>query len=66
MHRMSRSDSPVSAQQHLREIIDEIEHLRRELAVRRSDERPAARSVVLAYHELLERQYSRLDELPLG
>ena len=46
-----------------REIVAEIEQLRRELAFRRSVTRPASRSVVLAYHELLERQYSRLDAL---
>ena len=46
-----------------REIVAEIEQLRRELAFRRSVTRRASRSVVLAYHELLERQYSRLDAL---
>ncbi|HTO58623.1 MAG TPA: hypothetical protein VMJ74_12545 [Pseudomonadales bacterium] len=50
---------------HRREIVAEIEQLRRELAVRRSVTRRASRSVVLAYHELLERQYSRLDALQL-
>ena len=63
---MTESDSTASPHQHRREIVDEIEHLRRELAVRRSVDRRAGRSVVLAYHELLERQYSRLDELSAG
>ncbi|HET6473000.1 MAG TPA: hypothetical protein VFG38_14240 [Pseudomonadales bacterium] len=65
------SKSPVTPQapnacaatEHRREIVAEIEQLRRELAVRRSVTRRASRSVVLAYHELLERQYSRLDAL---
>jgi hypothetical protein len=43
------------------QIIDEIEQLRRDLANRRSFERQAPRSIVNAYHELLERQYLRLD-----
>jgi len=59
-------ETTTAPQQHRREIVDEIEHLRRELAIRRSVDRPAGRSVVLAYHELLERQYSRLDELSAG
>ena len=42
-------------------IIDEIEQLRRELATRRAVVRPAPPSIVNAYHELLERQYNRLD-----
>ena len=45
------------------QIIDEIEQLRRDLATRRSFERQAPRSIVNAYHELLERQYVRLDSL---
>lgn len=45
------------------QIIDEIEHLRRDLATRRSFDRQAPRSIVNAYHELLERQYVRLDHL---
>ena len=44
-------------------IIQEIEKLRRDLATRRSFDRPTPRSVVDAYHELLERQYNRLDRL---
>ena len=43
------------------QIIDEIEQLRRDLATRRSFDRQAPRSIVNAYHELLERQYIRLD-----
>ena len=43
------------------QIIDEIEQLRRDLATRRSFDRRAPRSIVNAYHELLERQYLRLD-----
>jgi hypothetical protein len=45
------------------QIIDEIEQLRRDLATRRSFDRQAPGSVVNAYHELLERQYIRLDRL---
>jgi hypothetical protein len=45
------------------QILEEIDQLRRELAQRRAFARRASRSVVLAYHELLERQYARLDEL---
>jgi len=44
-------------------IMDEIEQLRRDLATRRIFGRPAPRSIVNAYHELLERQYTRLDRL---
>jgi len=47
---------------HHQQIIDEIERLRRELRERRGLRR-AGRSVVLAYHALLERQYARLDDL---
>jgi hypothetical protein len=43
------------------QIIDEIEQLRRDLANRRSFKRRTPRSIVNAYHELLERQYLRLD-----
>lgn len=43
------------------QIIDEIEQLRRDLAARRSFDRRAPRSIINAYHELLERQYIRLD-----
>jgi hypothetical protein len=53
----------ASQQEHRRRIVAEIEHLRGELAARRAVPRRAARSIVLAYHELLERQYSRLDGL---
>ena len=43
------------------QILDEIEQLRRDLATRRSFDRRTPRSIVNAYHELLERQYIRLD-----
>jgi hypothetical protein len=56
-------EKTVSPQEHRRRIVDEIEHLRRELAARKAVSRRASRSIVLAYHELLERQYSRLDGL---
>lgn len=46
-----------------RRIRDEIEQLRLELDARKSMPRRAPRSVVLAYHALLERQYARLDGL---
>ena len=58
-----QAPNACAATEHRREIVAEIEQLRRELAVRRSVTRRASRSVVLAYHELLERQYSRLDAL---
>ncbi len=45
------------------QIIDEIEQLRSDLATRRTFDRRTPRSVVNAYHELLERQYLRLDWL---
>jgi AmiR/NasT family two-component response regulator len=57
---VSRSRS--SERQHL---IDEIDQLRRELATRQTFARPAPWSIVYAYHELLERQYDRLDQLTL-
>ena len=44
-------------------IVEEIDQLRRELAVRQTGERPAPASVVYAYRELLARQYDRLDRL---
>ena len=44
-----------------RQIMEEIEQLRRELSDRRASSRPAPRSIVNAYHELLARQYERLD-----
>jgi|WetSurMetagenome_2_1015567.scaffolds.fasta_scaffold915089_1 hypothetical protein len=43
------------------QILDEIEQLRRDLATRRAFDRRTPRSIVNAYHELLERQYIRLD-----
>ena len=46
-----------------RHLVNEIEQLRRELATRQSFARPAPRSVVYAYHELLQRHYDRLDRL---
>lgn len=45
------------------QIVDEIERLKCELLDRQSFERPAPSSVVRAYHELIERQYIRLDLL---
>jgi hypothetical protein len=60
---MTPIESTASLLEHRRQIVDEIEHLRRELAARRAISRRASRSIVLAYHELLERQYLRLDGL---
>jgi len=45
------------------QIFDEIDRLKCELLDRQSFERPAPSSVVRAYHELIERQYNRLDLL---
>jgi hypothetical protein len=45
------------------QIIDEIERLKCELSDRQTFERPVPSSVVRAYHELIERQYDRLDLL---
>jgi hypothetical protein len=44
-------------------ILDEIRHLERELAARRSVAQAPPGSVVRAYQLLLERQFERLDAL---
>jgi hypothetical protein len=56
--RKDRHDNIIEPQ-----IIDEIERLKGELLDRQSSERPVPSSVVRAYHELIERQYDRLDLL---
>jgi hypothetical protein len=59
---MVRTASQLSDSEPQR-ILDEIQDLQRELAARRTTPRTPSGSVVKAYHELLERQFKRLDEL---
>jgi hypothetical protein len=63
IQRMKSATIVRSPENERQNLINEIEQLRRELATRQSFARPAPRSVVYAYHELLERHYDRLDRL---
>ena len=44
-------------------ILDEIEQLQRELEARQSAQQPVPSCIVRAYHELIDRQYRRLDRI---
>ena len=48
------------------QILDEIAHLEREFALRRSTPRPPAASVLRAYQILLARHYDRLERFDAG
>lgn len=45
-----------------RNVLREIEELKRQLAHRRASGRPMNSSLVAAYHQAIERCYSNLDE----